>query len=416
MFLAIGDPALARFVLQLFVVLLVARLLGEIAERAGFAPVVGELLTGVVLGPSLLGWTAPEVFAVLFPAGVDDAIALDAIGQLGLLLLLVLAGLETDLDLIRQRVSETTIVAAGSILVPFLSGFAFGWVVPATYLVRPDQRLLFALFLGTALSISAVPVVARILVDLGVIASNPAQVLLAAALVNDTVGWLLLSLVAGAARYGSVDLRAGAIAVAVLTGFLLFAFTVGQWLIDAVYARTQPGPPIGQLSTLILLALGAAVLAEGFGIEAFLGAFLTGLLVGQAGHLDVTVIRSFETLTLGVLAPVFFATAGLQADLTALTDPAVGALAVITLTVAVGGKFLGTAMGALLVGYGRRDAVGMGAGLNARGALELVVASVGLSLNVLTEAMYAVIVLVAIVTTVVAAPLLRWTFVRARAS
>lgn len=158
--LAVGDPALERFILQMFIVLLVARLLGEAAERAGFVPIVGELLTGVVLSPSLLGWVAPDVFAVLFPVGVDGAVALDAVGQLGLLFLLVLAGLETDVNLVRRRISTTTIVAIGSILIPFLSGFALGWIVPDTYLTRPDHRLLFAFFLATALSISAVPVIA----------------------------------------------------------------------------------------------------------------------------------------------------------------------------------------------------------------------------------------------------------------
>lgn len=409
MTLTVGPPALARFSLQLFVVLLVARLLGEIAERAGFTSVTGELLTGVVLGPSLLGWAVPAAFGALFPAGVDDAVALDAVGQLGLLFLLVLAGLETDLGLIRRRASATTAVAAGSILVPFLSGFALGWVTPAAYLASPD-RLLFALFLATALSISAVPVVARVLLDLGVVDRDPAQVLLAAALVNDAVGWLLLSLVTGAARSGTFDLRTAVVAAAVLAGFLLLAFTVGQRLITAIYVRTRPGPPIGHLSTLVLLALGAAALATELGVEAFLGAFVLGVLVGQTDRLDADAARSFETLTLGVLAPVFFASAGLRADLTALVDPVVAGLALATLAVAIGGKFLGTAAGASLAGYGRRDIVGMGAGLNARGALELVVASVGLSAGVLTGATYAIIVLVAIVTTVVAAPLLRWSF------
>ena len=385
-------------------------MLGEAAQRVGFAPVVGELLTGIVLGSSLLGWAVPDAFAFLFPAGVDGAVALDAVGQLGLLLLLALAWLETDFALIKRRISATTVVASGSILVPFLSGFALGWIVPAAYLTRPDRRLLFALFLVTALSILAVPVIARVLIDLDIVDHDPAQVLLAAALVNDAVGWLLLSLVSGAARRGTVDLRAAVVAVAILTGFLLLAFTVGQRVIDAIYARTRPGPPIGHLSTLVLLTFGAAVLAEELGIEAFFGAFVLGVLVGQTGRLDPDVEQTFETLTLAVLAPVFFASAGLRADLTAFADPAVAILAFVILVVAVGGKFLGAAAGATLAGYSRRDAVGMGAGLNARGALELVVASVGLSLGVLTEAMYAVIVLVAIVTSVVAAPILRWAF------
>ncbi|WP_160133858.1 cation:proton antiporter [Halococcus salsus] len=410
MLLAIEAPTLTRFTLQLFVILLTARLLGEIAKRLGFAPVVGELLTGILLGPSFLSWAAPNVFATLFPDGVGGALALDAVGQLGLLFLLVLAGLETDIDLIRQRASVAIAIAAGSILVPFASGFALGWLIPAAYLVDPGQRLLFALFLATALSISAVPVIARVLIDLDIVHRDPTQVLLAAALINDVIGWVLLSVVAGIAQRGSVDLPATAVTVGVLVGFFVVMFTVGQRAIDAVYQHTQRGPPIGHLSTLILLSLGVAALAEELGIEAFLGAFVVGVLVRRTDLLAREVRQNFESLTLAVLAPVFFATAGLKADLTTLADPLVTALAVVTVLVAVGGKFIGTAAGASLVGRRGREVIGMGAGLNARGALELVVASVGLSLGVLTEAMYGVIVLVAILTTVVAVPILRWAF------
>lgn len=410
MLLAIEAPTLTRFTLQLFVILLTARLLGEIAKRLGFAPVVGELLTGILLGPSFLSWAAPNVFATLFPDGVGGALALDAVGQLGLLFLLVLAGLETDIDLIRQRASVAIAIAAGSILVPFASGFALGWLIPAAYLVDPGQRLLFALFLATALSISAVPVIARVLIDLDIVHRDPTQILLAAALINDVIGWVLLSVVAGIAQRGSVDLPATAVTVGVLVGFFVVMFTVGQRAIDAVYQHTQRGPPIGHLSTLILLSLGVAALAEELGIEAFLGAFVVGVLVRRTDLLAREVRQNFESLTLAVLAPVFFATAGLKADLTTLADPLVTALAVVTVLVAVGGKFIGTAAGASLVGRRGREVIGMGAGLNARGALELVVASVGLSLGVLTEAMYGVIVLVAILTTVVAVPILRWAF------
>ena len=410
MLLAIEAPTLTRFTLQLFVILLTARLLGEIAKRLGFAPVVGELLTGILLGPSFLSWAAPNVFATLFPDGVGGALALDAVGQLGLLFLLVLAGLETDIDLIRQRASVAIAIAAGSILVPFASGFALGWLIPAAYLVDPGQRLLFALFLATALSISAVPVIARVLIDLDIVHRDPTQVLLAAALINDVIGWVLLSVVAGIAQRGSVDLPATAVTVGVLVGFFVVMFTVGQRAIDAVYQHTQRGPPIGHLSTLILLSLGVAALAEELGIEAFLGAFVVGVLVRRTDLLAREVRQNFESLTLAVLAPVFFATAGLKADLTTLANPLVTALAVVTVLVAGGGKFIGTAAGASLVGRRGREVIGMGAGLNARGALELVVASVGLSLGVLTEAMYGVIVLVAILTTVVAVPILRWAF------
>lgn len=179
-----STATLLPFLAGLTLVLVVAHTLGIVADRFGFAPVVGELLTGLVLGPSLLGLAAPSVTALVVP--VPEELA--AIGALGLLLLLVLAGTEVDLPTLRQYAGPTLAIAAGAFLVPFVMGVALAWFLPAQYLVDPAQRVPFALFLGTALSISAVPVAARVLMDLDALDRTVGQLTLAAAVAIDAIG------------------------------------------------------------------------------------------------------------------------------------------------------------------------------------------------------------------------------------
>lgn len=412
-----ADPdALTVLFVQLAVVLAVARLLGEAARHLGFAPVVGELLTGIVLGPSLIGALAPGLLASLFPPG--GTAALQAVSWLGLTMLLVLTGLETDLVLVRRKAGAALAIAAGGIVVPFASGFGFGLVLPDRFLVDPTQRVVFALFIATAMSISAIPVIARVLRDMGVLESEVGQLTLVAAMVNDVVGWLLLSLVAGLARSGTAAVGDVGESALLLLGFLLAAFTVGRWAVERLMRWVEHAfrGATSHVSVLMALAFATGALTQSLGLEAVLGAFVVGLVVGASAAFDRDAAHAFAVVTIGVFAPVFFATAGLAVDLSALADPVAAAVGVLALAVAVGGKFLGTYLGARATGIGTWEAVGMGAGLNARGAMELIVAAVGRELGVLTVEMYSVIVLVAVVTSLMAPPLLRWSFARADAA
>ncbi len=403
----IAHDDLLLLVLQLALLLGLARLLGMLAARMGMPEVVGELSAGVIVGPSIFGNIAPGAREWLFPT-TSQAQLLAVPAFLGVLLLLILTGLETDLGLIKAKGRTAGLVSAGGIVVPFASGLALGYAIPAVLVPADTPRTTFALFLGTALSISAIPVIAKVLIELRVIRRDIGQLTLAAGMIDDTVGWILLSIVAGLASSG--ELAAGAVvgSIARVVGFLVVSYTLGGWLVSRTLravSRRAPGPgPL--ISAVVVLALLFAAVSQALQIEAVLGAFVLGILAGRERRVDHRVVHSLESLTLTVFAPLFFASAGLLVDLGALLEPTTLWVAALVLTVAIAGKFLGAFAGASVAGLGRWEALALGAGMNARGALEIIIATIGLSLGVLTEGMFAIIVLVAIVTSLMAPPIL----------
>lgn len=400
----IGESGtLLVFVTSLTLVLVAAHTLGIVADRLGFAPVVGELLTGLVLGPAVLGLVAPGLTSLVVP--VPDRLA--ALASLGLILLLVLAGTEVDVLALRKYVRPTVAVATGASVVPFLLGFAVGWLLPARYLVSPAQRVPFALFLATALSISAVPVAVRVLIDLDAMDRTVGQLTLTAAILIDAAGWIVLTVVSDIAREGQVNPFALGRTLVVLCVFIVLVVSVGPRIVARLFDVTAHvrSPVLTGFSIVIVLGFGLAGTSLALGLEAVLGAFLAGVLVRN--RLDSETARVFQMVTLGLFAPLFFATAGLQADLSGLFTPDTLVVAGVTFAVAVLGKFIGTALGGWLTGLTRMETLCLAIGLNARGAMEIVVAALGLTIGVFTPTIYTVIVLVAIVTSVMTPPLLR---------
>ncbi|MBW3664368.1 MAG: cation:proton antiporter [Actinobacteria bacterium] len=407
----LGEHEIVVLLLQLAMLLLVARFLGEVAVRFDLPSVVGELLAGIVLGPSILGTIAPGVFEFLVPADPAQFHLLEVVSFLGVLMLLVVTGLETDVGLILRKGRSAAAISLGGIVVPFVTGFALGQLLPESFLVDAEKRLVFSLFIATAMSISAIPVIAKVLIEMNVVRRDIGQITLAAGMIDDTIGWILLSVVAGLARSGAVDLPAvmqSVLSVVVVVGL---AFTAGRKLVPMLFRAVDnriPGDK-GRISLLMILALGFGSVTHALGIEAVLGAFLAGILVGQVKRVDHKTRHVFETVALGVFAPIFFAASGLRVDLELLLKPTNLAIGLIVLAVAIFGKFVGAALGAKASGLRRWEALSLGAGMNARGALEIIVATVGLSLGVLTPEMYSIILMVAIVTSLMAPPILRWT-------
>ncbi|SIR85263.1 transporter, CPA2 family [Haladaptatus litoreus] len=404
---------------QLFVLLLTARVLGEVARYFDFPSVLGELLAGIVLGPSILGALFPGLFVALFPPDPAQYHLLEAVSWLGLLMLLVVTGFETDLDLIASRARRATSIASASIVVPFVLGFGIAWVLPATFLAADGNRFVFSLFIATALSISAIPVIAKILLDLGIIDREISQLTIASGMINDTVGWILLAVVAGLAR-GTEEtaITTAGTTILFLAIFLVLSFTVGLRLVSRLirWVDSTFNSDLSLITTVMILALGVGTLTHALRLEAVLGAFVVGVLVGRVNRFDQGARHVFEVITLGIFAPIFFATAGLRVDLTALATPSILLVGAAVLGVAIAGKFIGAFVGARGAGLSNWEGIAIGAGLNARGALEIIVATVGLSLGVLTETMYTIIVVIAIVTSLFAPPILRFSIDRVELS
>lgn len=400
------DAQLLRFLVELTVLCLAARIGGEIAARLRIPLHVGELAMGIALGPSLLGWVWPGGFDSLFPADAATRSLLDVVSWIGVVMLALLAGLETRLGVLRTAGRAVLGGWIGGFGVPFAAGLALGLGVPGSLVPGGVDRPVFALFLATAMSISAIPVIARILMDLDLYGTRLGMVILSAAIADDTVGWIVLAVVAGLA---GGDLEAGSIARIVLltAAFVAGAFTIGRIVVArSIAASRRLRVPFGELSTMLLLVFAFGAVTQWIGVHLVLGAFVAAILIGREPRLDPDSVAAVRHLGMGLFVPFFFAYTGIKVDLTSLRGSAL-AFAAVAVAVACGSKVFGGWAGTRLGGLPHWEALAVGFGLNARGAMELVIAAIGLSIGVLDEPTYATIVLIAVLTTVMAAPLLQ---------
>lgn len=404
-----SEHQILVFLVQVTLMLTVARILGQASRRIGQPAVVGELTAGVLIGPSVLGRVAPDTFAWLFPSDAVQSGMLFTVGWLGVMMLLVVTGFETDLALISRLGRAAVLVTLGSLALPFALGLGSGFLAPDALLGGESERLTFALFLAAALTISSLPVIAKILTDLELLRRNFGQLTLAVGMANDVIGWVLLGLIAGLASSGSFDGGRLLVTVGALAAFLGVSVSVGQRIVDLVmrWLRRLSVGTGGFVTVAVAFALALGSVTQAIGVEGVLGAFIAGILLGRSRYKRLEAEEQLETFTSAFLAPIFFATAGLRVELGTLADPVVVWWTVIVVAVASGAKFVGSWAGARMAGLGNRDGMALGSALNARGALEIVIATVGLSLGILNDASYTIVVIMAITTSVMAAPLLR---------
>ncbi len=399
-----GDPLLV-FLLQIGLLLAAALLLGRLATRFGLPAIAGELSAGLLLGPSILGVLLPGTSDWLFPQDANQMHLLDGVGQVGVLLLVAITGMHLDLSLLRTKAATAAAVSGAGLLVPLGLGVGAGFLVPATLRGDGSSTVVFALFLGIAMCVSAVPVIAKTLIDMKLEHRAIGQLILLAGTVDDAVGWILLSVVVAMATAG---LTAGGVlaSVASLIGVVLVMATIGRRIVTATmriatraHDRTVP------MAVAVVWVLLCAAATHALHLEAVFGAFLCGIALGTCRGEWVAPLRA---VVLSVLAPLFFATAGLRLDLTALLRPEVALVALVLTALAIVGKFAGAGIGAAVSGLNRWEALALGAGMNARGVVQIIIASVGLTTGILGTEMYTIIVLIALITSVMAAPILRF--------
>ena len=407
--LAHAEYDLLVFWVQILALVVGARTLGWMMLQLGLPRVIGELGAGVVLGPSVFGRFWPEEFEWFLPAGGEQAAALLTVSWIGVALLLVVAGFETDLGLITKLGRPAMLVALGSLLVPAAAGSVVGALIPGEFLGEGAKRSTFLLFVALAVSVSSLAVVAKILSDLGLMRRDFGQITVAVGMANDIVGWLLLGVFTGLAASGGVSAVDVLISVGGLLAFLALALTVGQWLVDRWLRRTRrSSDSVGAAVTVaVVTMLAFGVVTQRLGVEAVLGAFVAGVVLHRSRFVDEHLEGYIGRLTSSFFAPVFFATAGLQVNLRVLEDRTTLTWAIVIVAVAIVAKFGGAYGGARLAGRSHRAGLALGAGLNARGTLEIVIASVGLSLGVFNTASFTIIVLVPLVTSLFASIALR---------
>ncbi len=388
--------------------------MGEAAQRLGQPTVMGQLIGGLLLGPSVLGLLWPAAQHALFPATAEQKSMLNAISQLGVLLLLLLTGMETDLQLVKRVGRAAVTVSIAGVALPFAGGFALGEMLPAALLPNPDARLVTAIFLGTALSISSVKIVAMVVREMNFMRRDLGQIIVASAILEDTIGWVIIAVAFGLASAGRLDVWSVGRAVLGTALFMAASLTIGRRIVFNLIRWTNDNfeSEFPVITTILIIMIAMALTTQLIGVNTVLGAFVAGILIGESPILTRHINEQLRGLISALFMPVFFGLSGLNADLTALKSPELALLAVALILIASFGKFLGAFVGGKLGGLSRAESLALGCGMNARGSTEVIVASIGLSMGVLNQNLFTVIVAMAILTTTAMPPMLRWSLKR----
>src|SRR6202162_2391896 len=346
-----GPPEVV-FTPEILALMIVGRLLGEAMLRLGQPAVMGQLIGGLLLGPSLFGLLLPDLQHALFPKSPEQKAMIDAISQFGILLLLLMTGMETDLKLVRQTGRAAVFASLMGIVVPFACGVALGEMLPDSLLPDPGKRLITALFLGTALSIASVKIVAMVVREMNFMRRVVGQVILASAIIDDSIGWIIVSIVFSLAAHGSVDAWSLAQSVIGTLLFLAVSLTVGRrivffiirWVNDTFLSE------FAVITAILVIMGGMAMITHLIGVHTVLGAFVAGILIGESPILTRHIDEQLRGLITAFFAPVFFGIAGLSTDLTIFADPKIALLTVGLILIASVGKFSGAFAGAALGG------------------------------------------------------------------
>jgi Kef-type K+ transport system membrane component KefB len=395
------DPT--TLLLQLGILLAAAFLLGRLAERIGLPATTGELAAGLVLGPSILGTILADPAHWLYTPGSP----MDAPRGIALfcgVLLIGVAGASVDVSFVRARARTVWMISAGALALPLLLAVCLAWLADERLRGPAADGWAFAVFAGLALSVSAVPVIVKIFADIGVLQRDLSQLSLSVAVIDDAVVWVGLSIVAAV-----VHLEHAAPTAAWYGELPLALVAVVALAVIAVVARRAARDAAAGTSCLVAAAfitLGA-VFTDVVGLDSTLGAFLCGTIVATGRLVPVAKLRPLRTVVLGVLAPLFLAVNALSADLTALRDPSLALAALAAVVLAVVSKSVGAYYGARLAGLAHPAAMAVSSALNARGTVQLVVAAAGLRLGLISIEGFTVLVLVALVTSAMAGPLVR---------
>ncbi len=416
---AAEGPALvgsseAAFVVELVLLLVVGRGLGEILQRLGQPAVMGQLIGGIVLGPSLFGWLWPSAHHFVFSGDPAQKSMINAVSQLGILLLLLLTGMETDMKLVRRVRNACISISATGVLVPFVCGYALAQFLPQELLPEPDQRVVAGLFLGTALSISSVKIVAMVVREMNFMRRDLGQVIVSSAIMEDTVGWLIIAVTFGIATHGKVEVLPLLGTIAAVAAFMVFSLTLGRRIVFTLIRWTNDAfRSEYAVITMILVIMGVmALITNLIGVHTVLGAFVAGILVGESPILSNHIEGQLRGIITALFMPVFFGVAGLSADLTVLADPVLALLTLGLVVIASLGKFSGAFIGGKMAGLSFKEARAVGCGMNARGSTEVIVASIGLSMGILSENLFTMVVTMAVITTLAMPPMLRWALAR----
>lgn len=394
------------FFLSIAILLAIGLLLGELTRKLRFPVIIGELIGGIILGPTILGWLSPNIQSWLFPVTGPVFMGRDALIQVALLFFLFSAGLEMNLGLMKKRRSSILWTSVLGIAIPFVLGFGLVLLFPHLWGENVQgSTTLFALFMGTALSISALPVIARILMDMNLMNTEMGMVIMGSATINDLIGWSLFALLLSYFSFDSVlNLPPY---VTFILALLLFAFilTIGRKAAQKVQQhfqsdRSWPGIFFGIAMVYVMLA---AAISEMIGIHAVFGAFLVGMALSTGDEKRSNEISMVYQFVMYFFAPLYFVSIGLQVDFLKSFDPV---LVAVVLVVACAGKIIGATLGAKIGKLSTRQALAVGFAMNTRGAMEIILAGVAKSAGLIDDRIFVALVVMAIVTSLISGPVI----------
>jgi Kef-type K+ transport system membrane component KefB len=406
----IGHP-LAILLAQIVTIILIARLFGWICKKIGQPTVVGEIAAGIFLGPSLIGMYFPEFSDALFPA--HSLGNLQFLSQIGLVLFMFIVGMEIDIKLLKTKTHDAVVVSHASIIVPFALGMGLAYFLYHSFAPKEIPFSSFGLFIGIAMSITAFPVLARIVQERGIHKTRLGTVIITSAAVDDITAWSLLAAVIALVKSGSFVSSLYIILLAVIYVFLMIKFVrpflkrVG----DLHSSRETLGKPV--VAIFILTLILSAWATEIIGIHALFGAFMAGTIMPDNPKFRNIFIEKIEDIALVLLLPLFFVYTGLRTEIGLLNGPYLWKITGLVIMVAIAGKFIGSTIAAKFVGQSWKDSLSIGALMNTRGLVELVVLNIGYDLGVLTPEIFAMLVIMALVTTFLTGPaldLINWAF------
>jgi Kef-type K+ transport system membrane component KefB len=402
-----AAPDLLLLLAQIVVVLGTAAVAGRIMRAARQPRVVGEMVAGLVLGPSVLGALLPGVSAILFPPASLGFFG--ALSQIGLLLFMFLVGLELDLRVLRERGHLAVLTSHASITAPFLLGTALALLLYPRLSHAAVSFTGFALFLGAAMSVTAFPVLARILAERGLVRTRLGAVALACAAVDDVTAWCILAVVVVIVRAASPTVPLW-LTVGGTVAYGAFMITVGRRALLALTRRATLADASGQGlgAAVVLLVLGSAWITERLGVHALFGAFLAGAVMPRDPRLVRDVRDRFGDLVVVLFLPLFFAFTGLRTRIDLIRGAELWGWCALIVVVAIAGKVGGSAVAARAGGMSWREATALGLLLNTRGLMELVILNVGLDIGVISPELFAMLVVMALATTLMTTPLLSW--------
>jgi Kef-type K+ transport system membrane component KefB len=411
----LNDP-LTRLLCQLIVIVLAARACGVVAAKLGQPAVIGEMIAGILLGPSLLGWAWPDFFRFVFPSSSLGSLRL--FSQIGICLFMFVVGMELDVAHLRKQAKTAVLVSQVSILFPYLLGVTVSLFLYSTLAGTNTTFTAFALFIGISMSITAFPVLARILQERGLMQTALGSTAIACAATDDVTAWCLLAFVVAIAKAGGV--AAAAFSIGLVVVFVLFMLlwvkpTLSRWMERATQQGTAPGK--GMLAATVVFLFASALATDVMGIHALFGSFLAGVVMPTRGELRDFLKLRLEHFSSVFLLPLFFAFNGLRTQFGLLNDANDWLLCLGLIGIATLGKLGGAMVTARLTGVNWVDSFALGALMNTRGLVELIALNIGYDLGIISPRIFAMLVIMALVTTCMTGPLLSFAdYLRTRKS